>query len=106
MPETTTLPEVVRRLDDVARSVERLVATLEQSYVRRDVYDARHDALKREVNGQVRELSADIAEIKEARKADQAFKRQMLASMAVVIVGVIINLVMAVANTIARSALG
>lgn len=101
-----TIAELVRRLDDVTRSVERVASTLEASYVRREVYDAKHEALKSRTDRDVNELRADIKRIEEERKADQAFRRQVMAGAAVGLILLMVNLVLATSNFIARGGVG
>jgi hypothetical protein len=97
---------MVRRLDEIARSIERVMLTLETSYVRRDVYEAKHEAVRNELNGKVQDIYADLSDIKETRKADLAFRRQILAGASVGIILLLINLVIATSNFIARTAAG
>lgn len=128
LPADTSLPEVVRRLDEITRSVDRLVHTMEQSYVRRDVYDARHDALRSSVNGQVRDardlfsirmnaiesalngqmagIRDDVSEIKKARDGELAFKRQILAGFALIVISTLITGAIALSNFVARGGFG
>lgn len=105
MVEPTNV-EIVRRLDEVGRSIERLASTLERSYIRMDVYEVRHEALKSSLNARLNDLHDDIVEVKAARVAEQGYRRQILAGIAVLAVGILINLALATSNLIARGALG
>jgi hypothetical protein len=99
-----TNAELVRRLDDVARQVERIAATLEDKYVRVDVYKAKHDALRADIDGKVQDLYGDIRDIKTTRASDLAFRRQIMAGAAVGVILILVNLVIATSNFIARAA--
>jgi hypothetical protein len=98
-----TIAEVVRRLDDVTRSVERVAATLESSYVRREVYEAKHEALRSWARQEFNDVRGDITRIEEARKADQAFRRQIMAGASIGLILLLVNLVLATSNFIARA---
>lgn len=95
-----TVPELVRRLDEIARSIERVIRTLETSYVRRDVYDAKHEAIRNEFNGKVQDLYAEIKDMKDARQQDVTFKRQIMAGAAVGIILILVNLAIATSNLV------
>lgn len=110
-----TLPELMRRLDDITKSMDRLVSNLEVSYVRRDVYEVAHNALRREVTGQYetlrrevnakgREYEGDIQELKTARERDAAYRRQIMAGAAVGVILMLISLAFSASNFIARAA--
>lgn len=106
-----TLAEAMRRLDDVAKSVERIVATLETHYVRLDVYTAKHESIRRELDSTALNLAGDfkdlrdndIKELKEARKADLAYKRQISAGVAVGLILMVGNVVFTTVNYLARA---
>lgn len=97
-----TVPELMRRLEEVARSVERLVRTMETSYIRRDVYEAKHESIRAEFNGKVQDIYGDLQDMKEARQQDLAFRRQIMAGASVGIILLLVNLVIATSNFIAR----
>jgi hypothetical protein len=94
---------MVRRLDDIARSVERLVNQMETSYVRLDVYRIAHEALRREVAAKGREYEEDIKDLKAARERDAAYRRQIMAGAAVGIILILVNLAIATSNLISRA---
>lgn len=102
MTNDPTIAEVVRRLDEVARSVERVAATLESSYVRREVYEAKHEALRSWARQEFQDVRGDIGRIEEARKTDAAFRRQIMAGAAVGLILLLVNLVLATSNVLAR----
>lgn len=99
-----TIPEVMRRLDEVTRSLDRITGNIEASYIRRDVYTVAHEALRREVDARLEAQSKDLKAVEEARQEDVKFRRQILAGAAVVIITVFINLALAVSNFVARAA--
>ena len=88
--------EILRRLDEVTRSVERLASTLESSYVRREVYDAKHEALRAYTDSKAKELADDIADLNRHRSSEQAFRRQIVAGAAVGAILLILNLLFAI----------
>jgi hypothetical protein len=45
-----TLGEVVRRLDDVSRQLASLAARLDETYLRKDVYEVKHVNLRNDVD--------------------------------------------------------
>lgn len=101
-----SVPEIVRRIDELTRSLERIAATLESSYVRREVYEAKHEALRAYQDRETKELRGDIRELQDARKADAQFRRQIMAGAAVGLILLMVNLVLATSNFIARGGVG
>lgn len=101
-----TVPELVRRLDDVVRSLERITANIDSNYLRRDVYEARHVSLRREVDSQLQAVKDDLRDVQEARKAEAAYRKQILAGFAVAILVMLVNLALATSNFIARVGAG
>lgn len=101
-----TLPELMRRLDEVSRRMEHLGRTMETSYVRRDVYEAKHDALKAEVAGKITELSGDLIDLRNARDKDQAYRRQIMAGAAVGLILLLVNLAIATSNFVSMGGAG
>lgn len=85
--------ELLRRIEELTRSLERVTNTLESSYVRKDVYEARHDALRREIRQEQAEIRGDVSELQDAQKAQVAFRRQVLA-------GVLVGLVLILAQIV------
>ncbi|WP_028474099.1 hypothetical protein [Nocardioides alkalitolerans] len=107
--EAPTNGELVRRMEEVfARLTQQLEALTgeiredrrvnERTYVRRDVYDAERAADK----AARRDLEKDIAELVEARKSDAGFRRQVLLWGAGLTITVMVTIVVAVANLLAR----
>jgi hypothetical protein len=88
-----TNAEVMRRLEEVTRTVERLASTLETAYVRKDVYDARHEALRRETDQRFKELEDDLSAIRKEAEAQKSFRRQVGG-------GVLVGLLLLVAQII------
>ncbi|MGZ4520299.1 MAG: hypothetical protein ACXVXP_09730 [Mycobacteriaceae bacterium] len=94
--------ELVRRLDEVARSIERVASTLESSYVRREVYEAKHEALRAWARQEFADVRADVARIEADRSSDKAFRRQITVAISSGFVLMILNLLMAASNFLAR----
>lgn len=92
-----------QRLDEVARSVERLINTLEQSYVRRDVYVERMSAIEQRMTAQseahrreAQELAADLGEVRTVLKEGQNRWKQLAFTVgATVVAAVFVALIVA-----------
>lgn len=98
-----TNAELVRRIDDLVRTVERLTGTLEASYVRKEVFEARHEAQGQRVDASVREVADDVNEIKRLREADSnRWKQAMFAIGAQVLLLLILG-AFAVSNFMSRT---
>lgn len=82
MSDEPTLGEVMRQVRALVDQVRDLVKEVRSDYVRRDVYDARHNNLTRRVD----ELETEANERERDRKA---FQRQIVAG---VLVGLILML--------------
>lgn len=85
-----TLGEVLRRLEDVARRLESAEAT----YVRKDVYDARHNNVTRRVEQIETEMDA-------REKSAEAFRRQVLLLVIGLAIPAVVSLLLAVNNFLA-----
>jgi CHASE3 domain sensor protein len=99
MTDEPTLGEAMRRLDAVTRQLEALAKTLAEdrrdfasTYVRFDVYEARHKNLDRRVG--LMELAAE-----EKERADAAWRRQLqfiiLGAVLAAILSLIVSVVLA-----------
>lgn len=95
--------ELVRRIEEVVRSVERLHGTLEASYVRKEVYDAKHEGLRREMASSVKEVADDVADAKRLREKDADRWKQAMFAIGVQIVMLLIVGGIAVTNFMARA---
>lgn len=95
--------ELLRRIEDVVRSVERLAATMEASYVRREVYEAKHEALRREVHSSVKDVADDVADAKRLREKDADRWKQAMFSIGLLVVGMLITGAFTVSNFMARA---
>lgn len=95
--------ELLRRIEDVVRSVERLASTMEASYVRREVYEAKHEALRRELDSKVKDVADDVADAKRLREKDSDRWKQAMFSIGLIVVGLLISGALSVFNFIARS---
>lgn len=96
MPDDPTPGEIMRRLDELGRTMQQLAATLESSYVRREVYDAKHQALYSYVDAKVKENTDDIADLNRHRQSDQSFRRQIITGAAVGAILLVLNLLFAI----------
>lgn len=103
MTEGTSTAELVRRIEEVIRSVERLAATLEASYVRKEVYEARHEALRNEVRASIKDVDDDVADIKRVREKDADRWKQAMFAIGVNVVALLILGAFAVSNFMART---
>lgn len=95
--------ELLRRIEDVVRSVERLASTMEASYVRREVYEAKHEALRNEVKSSIKDVADDVADAKRLREKDADRWKQAMFSIGLVIVGLLITGAFTVSNFMARA---
>jgi phage host-nuclease inhibitor protein Gam len=95
--------ELLRRIEDVVRSVERLASTMEASYVRREVYEAKHEALRREVHSSVKDVADDIADAKRLREKDADRWKQAMFTIGIAIVLLLIQGALTVSNFMART---
>lgn len=103
MTSDPTNAELVRRLEDVVRSVERLASTMEASYVRKEVYEAKHDAMRRETSAAIKEVADDVGDIKRIREKDTDRWKQAMFAIGVNIVLALIVGAFAVSNFMSRS---
>lgn len=95
--------ELLRRIEDVVRSVERLASTMEASYVRREVYEAKHEALRRELHSSVKDVADDVADAKRLREKDADRWKQAMFSIGLLVVGLLITGAFTVSNFMARA---
>ncbi len=98
-----TTAELVRRIEDLVRMVDRLATTLEASYVRKEVYEAKHQALRNEQRASVKEVADDVADIKRIRERDSDRWKQAMFAIGVQIVMLLIVGAVAVSNFVSRS---
>lgn len=103
MPDDPTPGEIMRRLDELGRTMQQLAATLESSYVRREVYEAKHEALRsyvdartKETEAKIKENADDIGDLNRHRQSDQSFRRQIITGAAVGAILLVLNLLFAI----------
>lgn len=101
-----TPAELVRRLEDAVSAIRDLTAKVEQGYVRKDLYEARHEGLRREIQADVKDVRDDIAEIKADRKQNADRWKQAMFAVGIQLVLMLIVGAVAVSNFMARSAGG
>lgn len=85
------LEAISREMRDVVQRLDRVVRDAGETYVRKDVYDARHKALRE-----------DVEELKQQRQGDTAFRRQMWLALAIAAIGNMIAIALAVTGYITR----
>jgi len=91
MPTGPTLAEVVRRLDDVATRLDRLMDTLEDRFVRLDVLQAMNNATSIQITGIEDEQHVIHKRIDRMQDTSAANRRLIVASfIAPIIVGVVV----------------
>lgn len=88
MPRTRTLEEVGEDLDEIKGALGTLSEKLDQRFVPRELYEAKHEALRHEV---AREFAAIKAETASAKTLAQ----WCFAMIAVAIIGAIVTFVAA-----------
>ena len=86
MTEEPSAAEVMREVQRLVKQVEALVQEVRSDYVRKEVYDARHEAVRSRVGDLEREAD-------EREKARQGFQRQVMA-------GALVGLILLAANVI------
>lgn len=87
--------ELLRRIEDLAKAMERIAATLEQSYVRKDVYDAQRAGDITSAKADVKDVADDVRDLKaKAEKAD-TFRRQIIAGAAIGVIAQLTQLFIA-----------
>lgn len=106
MTDQPTNAEIARRLDEAITQVRQLTATLESSYVRKDVYEARHEAIRREHAAGVKEVADDVAEIKRQRQDDANRWKQAMFTIGCAIILLLIQGALTVSNFMARTSGG
>lgn len=111
-----TMGEVLRRLDEVSRQLLDLARELKQdraeaaaTYVRQDVYFAERragEATVADLHGDIKKvetnLGREIGGIKTDRKNDVAFRRQIWLAVGTLSVTLVVTIVLAVINLLAR----
>jgi hypothetical protein len=101
-----TNAEIARRLDEAIRAVERLATTLESSYVRKEVYEARHEAIRREHAAGVKEVADDVADLKRQQQDNANRWKQFAFALSCAIILLLIQGALSVANFMARTSGG
>lgn len=96
MPPGPSQAEIVRRLDEITQRLERLTETLEASYVRKDVMEAREAATTLQITGLENEAREINKRIDRAEAATATNRRFLISSfVAPVVVGVVVVLILA-----------
>ena len=85
------LDHITQQLSQVVGSVDRLTTRMEESYVRKDVYEAKHTALRADLTARDQEMERDIAELRNDRKDDDKHRRQTWTAIGLTVLGVIIT---------------
>jgi len=100
-----TLAEVVRRLDDVVARLVEMAKRLEndrvlaaQTFVVRVAYDSD----QRRIDDKFAAQGRDIADIEQARKEDQGWRRQSSLTLAVAAVGWLVTIALAMTAYLTR----
>lgn len=95
--------ELLRRIEDVVRTVESLASRMEAKYVPREVYEAKHEALRNEVKRSVGDISEDVTDIKRLREKDADRWKQAMFTIGIAIVLLLIQGGLTVSNYLART---
>lgn len=85
------------------RSVERLASTMEASYVRREVYEAKHESLRRELQDKVKVVADDVADDRRLREKDADRWKQAMFAIGIAIVLLLVQGALSVSNYMART---
>lgn len=103
MPDEPTLGEVMRQVRDLVQQVRDLVQEVRADYVRKDLYDARHEALRRQQEAAIKEVADDVAEVKKGREKDADRWKQAMFTIGVAILLLLIQGALTVSNFMART---
>jgi len=98
-----TNAEIARRLDEAVKAVERLTSTLETSYVRKEVYEAKHEALRNSMLMQIKDVSDDVVELKGQRQKDADRWKQFAFALGLAILMLLIQGAITVSNFMSRT---
>ena len=93
------LDHITAQLAQVVGSVDRLTTRMEQSYVRKDVYEARHSALRADMTARSTEIERDVEELKSDRKDDAKHRRQMWTAIGLAFLGMLLSILSTVILT-------
>lgn len=100
-----SLGEVLRRVDEVSRQMKDIAdaMTIERrenaaTYLRRDLYEARHTALTKRMDGVESELADDRKAAADDRKAADNARRQFVIGLVLLAIPAIFGLVLAINN--------
>ena len=105
MPDDPTLGEILRRLDELSRQLIDLTREIKEdrtvaatTYVRQDVY------LAQRLSDQavVADLHGDISAVREERKKDNDWRRQLNLALATLAITVLVSISLAIVNFVAR----
>src|SRR5690606_31951274 len=91
---------ITQQLSQVVGSVDRLTTRMEESYVRKDVYLAKHEALRADTTARAegieraqvattKEIRDDIKELQDSRKDDEKHRRQQWAAISLLVLSLI-----------------
>ena len=100
VPEPT-LSEVLWRLDEVSRQMTILAADLKNDYVRKDVYEARHNSMANRVAKAESEIKDVETELAEKDKAADNFRRQIFVGIILAAIPAVLGLLLALNNFLA-----
>ena len=98
--------EILRRLEEVVRSVERLASTMEANYVRREVYEAKHEHLRTSLQADVKDVRDDVEDIKRLREKDGDRWKQLAFTVGGSLLLMLVTAAFAISNFMARGGLG
>jgi hypothetical protein len=105
MPDDPTLGEILRRLDDLSRQLIDLTREIKEdrttsaaTYVRQDVYLAQRHADA----AVLADIHGDIAAVREERKKDNDWRRQLNLALASLTITVLVSISLAIVNIVAR----
>lgn len=100
-----TMGEVLRRLDEVSRQLLDLAGQMRDdrdkaaaTFVRQDVYQAQRIADQ----AVVADLHGDIRSINKSRESDAGFRRQVWVTIGTLSISMLVTIVIAIANFVAR----
>lgn len=100
--------EIVRRIEELVRSVERLASTLETNYVRKDTHEASQRLMEARMESQrhaaeraTQAVADDAADLKRDRERDADWRRQLTAGLLTTALASLSGVAIAIFNLVA-----
>ena len=110
MTDDRTMGEVVRQLEQISQQQRDILSeirsdreTYHRTFVPRETYEAKHEALRAQQAAAIKEVADDVTEIKQARVKDADRWKQAMFTIGIAIVLLLIQGALTVSNFMART---